>query len=283
MDKILEIKDLNKYYGNNHVLKDVSFSMNKGEVIAIIGSSGGGKSTLLRCLTFLEKAQSGTIDIDGERIVENTEIKVKIRKKAPLLPPPLLNDDNYCKETKKEYKSVYPKDKILRQKALKMGLVFQDFNLFPHLTVLENLTLAPIKVKKTDKKTAEQIAIDNLEKVGLLDKKDAYPCDISGGQKQRAAIARALCMEPEILCFDEPTSALDPELTGEVLKVIGELKKSEVTMLIVTHEIMFAREIADKVIFLDKGIILETGLAKDVIDNPKENRTKEFMEKILKA
>ncbi len=247
---ILEVKNIQKFYGNNHVLKGIDLQMKEGEVVAIIGSSGGGKSTLLRCLTFLEKIQKGDISIGGEKIVDN---------------------------------GVYPKDKILRQKALQMGLVFQDFNLFPHKTVLENLILAPMLVKKMSKEQATKLAMDNLAKVGLQEKANAYPSDISGGQKQRVAIARALCMSPTILCFDEPTSALDPELTGEVLKVIGELRKSNVTMLIVTHEIMFAREIADEVIFLDNGIVLESGNAKEVIDNPQKERTKLFMNSILKG
>lgn len=322
IDSILEIKNLNKSFGLNHVLKNISFSMKKGEVIAIIGSSGGGKSTLLRCLTFLEKAQSGSICIGGEEIVssevqpvkpkfmlvqkipngrgnkvkllskvdENGKTKLQFFKKVPV-------DNTYKYKFFKKYVptddkgnslsevevSVYPNDSILREKALKMGLVFQDFNLFPHKTVLENLIMAPMLVKNMDKQTAIQLAEEQLAKVGLSEKANAYPCEISGGQKQRVAIARALCMSPEILCFDEPTSALDPELTGEVLKVISGLRESGTTMLIVTHEIMFAREVADKVIFLDGGKILEFGDAKEIIDNPTEQRTKDFMDKILKA
>ncbi len=319
-NKILEIKNLNKSFGLNHVLKDISFSMKKGEVIAIIGSSGGGKSTLLRCLTFLERAQSGSIWIGGEEIVASEMRPVKpkfmVVQKVPVDTKLkfMLKSKEYGKKNTKffvripaenAYKrkffkryvptdkngiplseaevSIYPNDNILREKALKMGLVFQDFNLFPHKTVIENLILAPMLVKGMDRQVAITIAEEQLAKVGLSDKANSYPFEISGGQKQRVAIARALCMSPEILCFDEPTSALDPELTGEVLKVISGLRDSNTTMLIVTHEIMFAREVADKVIFLDGGKILEYGDAKEVIDNPTEQRTKDFMDKILKA
>lgn len=262
--EILKIKNFNKFYGNNHVLKDVSFSMNEGEVIAIIGASGGGKSTLLRSLTFLEEVQAGELYINGECIICQEEYF-----------------DEKTNESK--FKSLYPKEEELRVKRLKMGLVFQDFNLFPHKTVIENLMLAPMLVNNLSKEDATELAIEQLTQVGLSEKADAYPCNLSGGQKQRVAIARALCMNPDILCFDEPTSALDPELTGEVLRVISEFKQKGVSMLIVTHEIMFAREVADTVIFLDNGIVCEYGNAKEVIDNPKNQRTKEFMDKILKA
>lgn len=298
--KILEIKNVNKSYGKNHVLKDISFDMEQGDVIAIIGSSGGGKSTLLRCLTFLEKMQSGSLAIGGEEIVVNvvkdinkvnvlSKLSVGFKKKFGKKAKKGSSVDDLQVEQQEselekiQYHSIYPKDKVLRQKALKMGLVFQDFNLFPHKTVLENLILAPMKVLKMNREVATELALEQLAKVGLSEKANAYPCDISGGQKQRVAIARALCMKPEILCFDEPTSALDPELTGEVLKVISELRQTNVTMLIVTHEIMFAREIADKVIFLDNGCVLEMGNAKDIIDNPEKERTQEFMNKILKG
>ena len=249
--EILKVENINKTFDDLHVLKGVSFEMNKGEVVAIIGSSGGGKTTLLRCLTFLEKADCGSITIDGDNIVADVDGK-----------------------------SIYPNDEELRKRALKVGLVFQDFNLFPHLTVLQNCTLAPTSVLKIDKAQAEETAKQVLDQVGLTEKLNEYPCNLSGGQKQRVAIARALCMNPSLLCFDEPTSALDPELTVEVLKVIKDLKAHGVTMLIVTHEIEFAREVADTAIFLDNGVILEQGNAKELIDNPKNERTKEFLQRI---
>ena len=249
--EILKVENINKTFDDLHVLKGVSFEMNKGEVVAIIGSSGGGKTTLLRCLTFLEKSDCGSITIDGDNIVADVDGK-----------------------------SIYPNDEELRKRALKVGLVFQDFNLFPHLTVLQNCTLAPTSVLKIDKAEAQENAKRVLDQVGLTDKLNEYPCNLSGGQKQRVAIARALCMNPSLLCFDEPTSALDPELTVEVLKVIKDLKAQGVTMLIVTHEIEFAREVADTAIFLDSGIILEKGNAKELIDNPKNERTKEFLQRI---
>ena len=249
--EILKVENINKTFDDLHVLKGVSFGMQKGEVVAIIGSSGGGKTTLLRCLTFLAKADCGSITIDGDNIVADVDGK-----------------------------SVYPNDEELRKRALKVGLVFQDFNLFPHLTVLQNCTLAPTSVLKIDKAEAEETAKQVLDQVGLTEKLNEYPCNLSGGQKQRVAIARALCMNPSLLCFDEPTSALDPELTVEVLKVIKDLKAHGVTMLIVTHEIEFAREVADTAIFLDNGVILEQGNAKELIDNPKNERTKEFLQRI---
>ena len=269
---VLEVKNLHKSFGELEVLKGVDLSMEKGEVLAGIGSSGGGKTTLLRCLTFLERCDRGTIAIDGEEIVGEKKciVKPKKRKGQPASTAPV-----------NEIRSVYPKDEELRVKGLKMGLVFQDFNLFPHMSVLGNLTLAPMLVQKMSRTDAERLADATLEKVGLSDKRAAYPNQLSGGQKQRVAIARALCLNPSILCFDEPTSALDPELTLEVLKVIAALKKQGVTMLIVTHEIEFAREVADTVVFLDKGVVLEKGNAKELIDSPKTERAREFLNKIV--
>lgn len=249
---VLKLSKINKSFGSNHVLKNVDFTMKKGEVVAVIGQSGGGKSTLLRCITFLERIEKGEITIDRDKIV--------------------------CEVNGK---SVYPKDEELRRRALKVGLVFQDFNLFPHLSVLSNLTLAPSLVLKFSKQQAVEKAKELLEKVGLTDKINAYPYELSGGQKQRVAIARALQMEPDLLCFDEPTSALDPELTGEVLKVIKDLKvKLHSTMLIVTHEMGFARNVADRVVFIDGGVILEDGTPDEVFTNPKNERTRIFLSKM---
>lgn len=261
---VLEVKDIKKSYGQLEVLKGISFSMEQGEVLAVIGSSGGGKTTLLRCLTFLEKIDSGSIIIGGEEIISSKLETVKRGKD----------------KGSQKLVAVYPRDEILRIKSLSTSLVFQDFNLFPHYNVLKNLTLAPMMINKASEAEANALAMKMLQKVGLSDKANYYPHQLSGGQKQRVAIARALCMSPQILCFDEPTSALDPELTVEVLKVIASLKQQGVTMLIVTHEINFAHDIADKAIFLDKGYIIEEGDAKELIDNPKTERAKEFLSKI---
>ena len=244
---LLEVKNIKKSFGKTEVLKDISFSLEKGEVLAIIGSSGSGKTTLLRCLNFLETHDSGDIIVNGK----------------------LLSDGR--KGTLKE--------KELRENRLHFGLVFQQFNLFPQYTVLKNITLAPTLLKKANAEKIEEQAIDLIKKVGLLDKKDFYPCQLSGGQQQRVAIARALALHPEILCFDEPTSALDPELTGEVLKVIRELKGSDNTMIIVTHEMNFAKNVADKIIFMADGIIEEMGTPEEIFDNPKSEKLKAFIEK----
>lgn len=251
--KILEVKDLYKSFKNTEVLKGISFDMEDGEVLAIIGSSGSGKSTLLRCLNFLERADRGSIAVSGKVIVAADETG----------------------------KSVYPDEKAMRKEALSFGLVFQDFNLFPHLSVMANLTLSPMLVDGATKEEAKELAYTLLKKVGLEEKADAYPQQLSGGQKQRVAIARALAMKPDILCFDEPTSALDPELTGEVLKVIRSLKEDGATMIVVTHEMNFARDVADKIAFMEEGIIAEYGDAKEVYYHPKNQRTKEFMGKIM--
>lgn len=238
---LLEIKDLHKRFGKLEVLKGVNISVEKGEKIAILGSSGSGKSTALRCINLLETPTSGQILYKGEDITKH-------------------NINLYRK---------------------KVGMVFQNFNLFPNMTVLDNITLAPKTFGDDTVENIEKKAIELLDRVGLKDKKDVYPGSLSGGQKQRVAIARALANSPEVLLFDEPTSALDPEMVKEVLDVIKELSQEGLTMVIVTHEMNFAKEVADKVIFMDGGIVLEEGTPTEIFDNPKEERTKEFFSKIL--
>ena len=246
---MLSVENVRKSFGGLPVLKGISLEVRQGEVLAVIGPSGSGKSTLLRCITQLERVDSGKITICGETLVSNTE----------------------------QEKAVYA-DKQTRVKiGLHLGLVFQNFNLFPHFSVLRNVTEAPVRVLKKNKAEAERTARALLEKMGLADKADAYPCQLSGGQQQRVSIARALAMNPDILFFDEPTSALDPELTGEILKVIRELAAEHMTMVVVTHEMKFARDVADQVIFMDGGNIVEQGTASDVFGSTKEERTKAFL------
>ncbi|MBU5593440.1 amino acid ABC transporter ATP-binding protein [Clostridium sp. MSJ-4] len=240
---MIEIKNLHKNFGNNKVLKGVNEEIKKGEVVVVIGPSGSGKSTFLRCLNLLEEPSSGNIIFEGEDI---TDKKVDINK--------------------------------LREK---MGMVFQQFNLFPHKTVLENITLAPIKVKGKSKEEAESIAFKLLKKIGLEEKAKSYPAELSGGQKQRIAIARALAMEPDVMLFDEPTSALDPEMVGEVLSVMKELAKEGMTMVVVTHEMGFAKEVGHRVLFMDDGNIVEQGDPKEIFSNPQNPRTKDFLSKVL--
>ena len=241
---ILEVKNIKKGFGSVDVLRGVSFSLEKGQVLAIIGSSGSGKTTLLRCLNFLETPDEGEIRVDGK----------------------LLNDGSLTEEQ-------------IRQNRLHFGLVFQNFNLFPQYTALENVTLAR-RLARRDGETEQDIrdrGLDLLDQMGLSDRAGHYPHQLSGGQKQRVAIARALCMEPDVLCFDEPTSALDPELTGEVLRVIRQLAGRRTTRIVVTHEMAFARDVADRLIFMDGGVIVEQGPAREVIDNPRQERTRHFL------
>ena len=248
---VLELNHVKKTFNNEtlHVLKDISLSVGKGEVVAIIGPSGSGKSTLLRCATLLTDMDSGE----------------------------LLYMGDYAAKNDASGKAVYAGKAELKKIRSRFGLVFQSFNLFPHYSVLRNLTDAQVNVLKRSKSEAREKAMVLLGKMGLADKADAYPCQLSGGQQQRVAIARALAMDPEILFFDEPTSALDTELTGEILKVIRQLADEHMTMVIVTHEMSFARDVADRVIFMDGGIIVEQGDPKEVINNPKEERTRQFL------
>lgn len=252
---MLRALDIHKKYDPNEVLKGITLKVKKGEVVAIIGPSGSGKSTLLRCLNRLEIIDRGTIEIEGEVMVQN----------GP------------------DGKALYSSEQDIARIRRRMGMVFQDFNLFPHKSVLENLLLAPALMLGLNMVQAKETALVLLEKVGLSEKAANYPFELSGGQQQRVAIARALAMNPEIMCFDEPTSALDPELTGEVLNVMKDLALEKMTMIVVTHEIGFAREVADRVIFMDEGLIVEQGKAEDVLLHPREERTMAFLSKVLVA
>lgn len=240
---MIRIHNLTKSFGDNQVLKGISTEIADGEVVVVIGPSGSGKSTFLRCLNRLEEADGGEIIFEG---VDINDKKTEIEK---------VRED--------------------------MGMVFQSFNLFPHKTVMENITMAPVLVKGIDQKAAQAKAEKLLDRVGLLDKKDSYPSQLSGGQKQRIAIVRALAMEPQVMLFDEPTSALDPEMVGEVLDVMQQLAKEGMTMVVVTHEMGFAREVGDRILFLDEGYLLEEGTPEEVFGHPKEARTKEFLDKVL--
>ena len=240
---MITVKNLKKSFGELEVLKDINTDIKEGEVVVILGPSGSGKSTFLRCLNLLEEPTSGQIFLENQEITKKDIDIDEVRKK--------------------------------------MGMVFQQFNLFPNKTIFENITLAPILTKKMTKEQAEKKATELLKKVGLEDKKDVYPKQLSGGQKQRIAIIRALCMEPDVMLFDEPTSALDPEMVGEVLEVMKDLAKEGMTMVVVTHEIGFAREVGDRIIFMDKGYIVEENSPENILDNPQESRTKDFLSKVL--
>ena len=245
---LLEVKNLQKSFGGTTVLKGASFSLEKGQVLAIIGSSGSGKTTLLRCLNFLEKPDSGDICIEGRSLLEGMQTESRIR-----------------------------------ENRLHFGLVFQNFNLFPQYSVLKNVTLAPDLQRPDKKKENKENALALLEQVGLSQKVDAYPYQLSGGQQQRVAIARALALQPKVLCFDEPTSALDPELTGEVLRVIKGLKSENITMIVVTHEMAFAKSVADVVLYMADGEIVESGTPEQVFGNPQQEKTKAFLQSTIES
>lgn len=247
---ILELTDIHKSFGDNQVLRGIDLVVEKGEVLAVLGPSGSGKSTMLRCINHLETIDRGTIDIKGRRLVED---------------------------------GVYVDEKTQHEILSATGMVFQQFNLFPHMTVLENLIEAPTYVKGMSKDEAVAIAVELLRKVGLADRQDSYPSRLSGGQQQRVAIARALAMQPDIMLFDEPTSALDPELTGEVLKTMRELAEEHMTMVVVTHEMAFAREASSRVIFMAGGVIVEENEPQSFFSNPREERTKAFLSSMLNA
>ena len=242
--EIIKVENLKKSFGTNEIIKGISFSVKKGEVLGIIGPSGSGKSTILRCISQLEDVSGGSISICGL---------------------PLVTD------------GVYSDKKLRHQIILKSGLVFQNFNLFPHYSVLQNVVEPQIRVLKKTKEEAKNKAVEILNRIGLGERLNNYPCELSGGQQQRVSIARALAMEPQVLLFDEPTSALDPELTGEILAVIKELAQEKMTMVVVTHEMAFARDISTEIIFMDGGVIVEQGSPSEVINNPKEERTKSFL------
>jgi general L-amino acid transport system ATP-binding protein len=242
-DKIIQIKEMNKWFGDFQVLKNINLDVEKNKKIVVCGPSGSGKSTLIRCINRLEEHQEGSIVVDGTELTEET--------------------------------------KNIEQIRAEVGMVFQQFNLFPHLSILDNCTLAPIWVKKMPKKDAEALALKHLEKVQIADQAYKYPGQLSGGQQQRCAIARALCMEPKIMLFDEPTSALDPEMIKEVLDAMVNLAKAGMTMIVVTHEMGFAKEVADEVIFMDEGMIVEKAATKEFFANPKSDRTKLFLSQIL--
>lgn len=250
--EVIAVENLQKTFGTLEVIKDISFTVNKGEVLGIIGPSGSGKSTILRCINQLEQITGGTIRICGDVLVTDVEHKGRIQ-------------------------SHYSDKESQRKIGLKSGLVFQNFNLFPHFNVLRNITEAQVRVLHRSQKDAEKTAYILLEKMALTAKALAYPCELSGGQQQRVSIARALALNPEVLFFDEPTSALDPELTGEILKVIRALADEKMTMVVVTHEMAFARDLCDRVIFMDNGVIIEQGYSQDIINNPTHERTKAFL------
>ena len=290
---LLEVKNLHKSFGKLDVLQGVNTNVYKGDVVAIIGPSGCGKSTFLRCLNFLETPTAGEIRFNGEIIYKNERVYLKRQMKELLALKKKKQFDETAQakytELEKQYQALRAEEKEIEKATgkninlhrQKIGMVFQQFNLFPHLTVLKNITLAPVKLKKMTEDEATEKAMALLKKVGLDDKANAYPSTLSGGQKQRIAIVRALAMSPDVMLFDEPTSALDPEMVGEVLKVMTELAKEGMTMVVVTHEMGFAKEVANRVIFMSDGVIKEENSPAEFFANPKDERLKDFLSKVL--
>ena len=287
---IISVKNLHKKFGALEVLKGVSIEINKGDVVAVIGPSGCGKSTFLRCLNLLEEPTAGEIKLENEYVFKNERVylKNKLKELKSQKKSTDFNETEFL-NLKTEYETLLEEEKEIEKNVAKtlnlhrqkIGMVFQQFNLFPHLTVLKNISLAPMRLKGISEEDATAQAMTLLKKVGLEDKANAYPATLSGGQKQRIAIVRALAMNPDVLLFDEPTSALDPEMVGEVLKVIIELAKEGMTMVVVTHEMGFAKEAANRVIFMNDGVIKEENSPKEFFSNPKDERLKDFLSKVL--
>ena len=291
-DALISVRNLYKKFGKLEVLNGINLDINKGDVVAIIGPSGCGKSTFLRCLNGLETPSAGEIILENEYVFKNERVYLKRKMRAMKeeskktgkpLPMDEFNDVNeeYLALRKEEKAIAKYMETAVNLHRQKVGMVFQQFNLFPHLTVLQNITLAPMKLKKVSEEEAKAKAMELLKKVGLAEKANVYPSTLSGGQKQRIAIVRALAMEPEVLLFDEPTSALDPEMVGEVLKVMTELAQEGMTMIVVTHEMGFAKEVATRVIFMSDGVIKEENAPQEFFANPKDERLKEFLSKVL--
>ena len=290
---IISVKKLHKSFGKLDVLNGINIDIHKGDVVAVIGPSGCGKSTFLRCLNLLEMPSAGEILLNDEYLFKNERVYLKRQMKALLA---LKKSHQFNEEAEEKYQNLKTQYEDLRkaEKQIekvaaknvnllrqKIGMVFQQFNLFPHLTVLKNITLAPVKLKKIPQEEANAKAMELLKKVGLEDKANAYPSTLSGGQKQRIAIVRALAMEPDVMLFDEPTSALDPEMVGEVLKVMTELAQNGMTMVVVTHEMGFAKEVANRVIFISEGVIREENAPEEFFENPKDERLQDFLAKVL--
>lgn len=289
-NSIISVRNLHKKFGNLEVLKGINLEVVKGDVIAVIGPSGCGKSTFLRCLNLLEEPTAGEILLENEYVFKNERVYLKSKlKELKAQRKSAEFDESAYLALQKEYKTLCEEEKQIEKYIAKninlhrqkIGMVFQQFNLFPHLSILKNITLAPMRLKKLSEAEANAKAMELLKKIGLEEKANAYPSTLSGGQKQRIAIIRALAMEPDVMLFDEPTSALDPEMVGEVLKVMTELANEGMTMVVVTHEMGFAKEVANRVIFMNDGVIKEENTPTEFFSNPKDERLKEFLSKVL--